>query len=496
MTEKRTAVIIGAGTGGIATALYLSKNGYTVDVFEKNSEPGGRCGQIIRDGHRFDIGATMYLMPGMYNQVFESLGIKFEEGREITPLENLYKIFFDNGEELAFTTDKERMRSQLEKIDPGSYEKSAEYVAKGYQIYLEGIDKLIGRNFFNIFQLANFKNIGLLLRLKTYISNWKYARKFFKNSRLLMAYTFQNIYVGQSPFDSPALFSMIPAAELTEGSFFPKGGMYAIIEKLYSSAVSYGVRFHFDSPVAKINVRGRNADNISLDDGREYRADIIVANADLPYVYRKLLPDRRKSAHIDSLKYSCSVICYHWGLDRFYPQLDHHNVFLSDSLKCGLDRIFIDKTVDDFPTFYVHAPSRTDTDAAPPGQDTLSVAVGAGHLDAGKNQDWEMLKKKTRDAVIKRLEKFGLEDFEKHIKFEICYTPESWEDYCNISRGSVFGSLSHNILQMGYFRPHNRHDRYHNLYFAGSSTHPGNGVPNVLLSAKLVSERILLEHKS
>ena len=107
-----------------------------------------------------------------------------------------------------------------------------------------------------------------------------------------------------------------------------------------------------------------------------------------------------------------------------------------------------------------------------------------------------MLKKKTRDAVIKRLEKFGLEDFEKHIKFEICYTPESWEDYCNISRGSVFGSLSHNILQMGYFRPHNRHDRYHNLYFVGSSTHPGNGVPNVLLSAKLVSERILLEHKS
>src|SRR4030042_6947852 len=495
MSEGKTAIVIGAGIGGITTALYLVKNGYSIDVFEKNTDPGGRCGQYIREGHRFDLGATMYLMPSMYNQVFDSLGINPEKDIEITPLDNLYKIFFDNGEELAFTTDKERMRLQLEKIDPGSYASSDEYVSKGYKIYLEGLDKLIGRNFFNIFQLVNLQNIGQLMRLKVFISNWNYAGKFFRNSNLRMAHTFQNIYVGQSPFDSPALFSMIPAAELTEGSFFPKGGMYAIIEKLYSSAVSYGVRFHFDSPVAKINVRGRNADSISLDDGREYRADIIVANADLPYGYRKLLPDRRKSAHIDSLKYSCSVICYHWGLDRFYPQLDHHNVFLSDSLKGGLDRIFIDKTVDDFPTFYVHAPSRTDTEAAPPGQDTLSVAVGAGHLDAGKNQDWEMLKKKTRDAVIKRLEKFGLEDFEKHIKFEICYTPESWEDYCNISRGSVFGSLSHNILQMGYFRPHNRHDRYHNLYFVGSSTHPGNGVPNVLLSAKLVSERILLEHK-
>ncbi|OFY67637.1 MAG: hypothetical protein A2V64_11920 [Bacteroidetes bacterium RBG_13_43_22] len=495
MSEGKTAIVIGAGIGGITTALYLVKNGYSIDVFEKNTDPGGRCGQYIREGHRFDLGATMYLMPSMYNQVFDSLGINPEKDIEITPLDNLYKIFFDNGEELAFTTDKERMRLQLEKIDPGSYGSSDEYVSKGYKIYLEGLDKLIGRNFFNIFQLVNLQNIGLLMRLKVFISNWNYAGKFFRNSNLRMAYTFQNIYVGQSPFDSPALFSMIPAAELTEGSFFPKGGMYAIIEKLYSTAISYGVRFHFDAPVSRINIKGKNADGISLEDGKEYRSDIIVANADLPYVYRRLLPDKRKSAHIDKLKYSCSVICFHWGMDKAYPQLEHHNVFLSDSLKSGLDRIFIDKTVDDFPTFYVHAPSRTDAGAAPAGQDTLSIAVGAGHLDRAKKQDWDMLSNKARTAVIKRLEKFGLKDFEKHIKFELCYTPEKWENYCNISRGSVFGSLCHNIMQMGYFRPHNRHDRYHNLYFVGSSTHPGNGIPNVLLSAKLVSERIFLEQK-
>jgi len=494
MSGEKTAVVIGAGAGGIATALYLAKNGYSVDVFEKNSEPGGRCGRHIREGHRFDLGATMYLMPGMYNQVFDSIGIRLEEGTEIVPLDNLYKIFFDNGEELAFTSDRERMKAQLEIIDPGSFVKAERYVRNGYKIYLEGLEKLIGRNFFNLFQLVNFKNIGLLLRLKVYISNWKYAGRFFKNPNLRMAYTFQNIYVGQSPFDSPALFSMIPAAELTEGSFFPKGGMYAVIEKFYSSALDHGVRFHFDSPAARINIRDKKAEGIILENGTEVKADIIVANADLPYVYRELLPDRRKSSHIDSLKYSCSVICFHWAMDEVFPQLDHHNVFISDSLKGGLDSIFKDKTVDDLPTFYVHAPSRTDPEAAPPGQDTLSIAVGAGHLDPSRNQDWEQLKKKAREAVIRRLGKFGLHDFEKHIKFEICYTPESWENYCHVSRGSVFGSLSHNILQMGYFRPHNRHDRYHNLYFVGSSTHPGNGIPNVLLSAKLVSERIFAEH--
>ena len=219
--------------------------------------------------------------------------------------------------------------------------------------------------------------------------------------------------------------------------------------------------------------------------------DIIVANADLPYVYRKLLPDRGKSGRLDRMKYSCSAICYHWGLDKVYPQLGHHSVFLSDGFRDGLDSIFKDKSVSNHPSFYVHAPVRTDTSAAPENQDTLSFVVGAGHVDKNKKQDWDDLKKKTHNAIIQRLKQLGMEDIEEHIKFEICYTPENWESACNISRGSVFGSLGHNILQMGYFRPHNQHGRYKNLYFVGGSTHPGNGIPNILLSAKLTSERIL-----
>jgi phytoene desaturase len=191
------------------------------------------------------------------------------------------------------------------------------------------------------------------------------------------------------------------------------------------------------------------------------------------------------------MKYSCSAICYHWGLDKVYHQLDHHSVFLSDGFREGLDLIFKDKSISDRPSFYIHAPVRTDPSAAPPGQDTLSFIVGAGHLDRKKKHDWDVQKKKTRTALIQRLKQMGLEDIEEHIKFEICYTPENWEHACNISRGSVFGSLAHNLMQMGYFRPHNQHGRYNNLFFVGGSTHPGNGIPNVLLSAKLTAERIL-----
>jgi phytoene desaturase len=491
MDKDKTSVIIGAGIGGIATAVYLAKKGYEVTVYEKNSSPGGRCGQLIREGHRFDLGATMLLMPGIYRQVFSELGINLFEGKEIVPLEDLYTIWFDDGEKIDFTADESRMKEQLEKIEPGSFEKSKKYVTAGYNIFRLGMDKLVGRNFYNILQFANFKNIGLLIKLKTYISNWNYARKFFHHPHLMMAYTFQNIYVGQSPFSSPALFSMVPAAELTEGSFFPVGGMFSVVEKLFNAAESVGVKFCFNSSVTKIIIAGKNAKGITLEDGSEIKADIIVANADLPYVYRNLLPDMRKSARLDKMKYSCSAICFHWGVDKVYPQLRHHNVILSDNFREGLDRIFIDKTLGDEPSFYLHAPVRTDPSAAPSGQETLSIVVGAGHVDKSKNQDWNLLKQKTRVAVIERLKKLGMSDIEDHIKFEICFTPENWEDTCNITRGSVFGSLGHNLLQMGYFRPHNRHDKYHNIYFVGGSTHPGNGIPNILMSSKLVVERIM-----
>jgi phytoene desaturase len=491
MTKPRSAIIIGSGIGGLATAVFLAKDGYQVDIYEKNSSPGGRCGQLVRDGHRFDLGATMLMMPGIYNEVFDKLGISLFGNNDIHPLDELYRIWFDNNETLCFTKDAGKMKEQLERMEPGSSANAEKYVSEGYEIFNIGMNKLIARNFDNIFQFANIRNIGLLIKLKTYISNWKYARKFFQNRHLLMAYTFQNIYIGQSPFNSPALFSMVPAAELTEGSFFPEGGMFSIVKKLLDEAESSGARIHYNTPVEKIITDGNRAEGVLLSDGTTAEADIVVSNADLPYTHRKLLPDRRKAARLDRLKYSCSAICFHWGLDKSYPQLNHHNVFLSDHFEEGLKRIFTDKSLSDTPSFYVHAPCRTDPSAAPEGHDTLSFIVAAGHLDSRKPQDWDLLKKKTHQAIVKRLVQAGMTDIGEHIKFEICYTPENWENACNISRGSVFGSLAHNLMQMGYFRPHNRHNRYRNLYFTGGSTHPGNGIPNVLLSAKLTSERIM-----
>jgi phytoene desaturase len=495
MNNKKSIVIIGAGIGGIATAIYLAKKGFDINIYEKNSSPGGRCGQLLHEGHRFDLGATMLLMPGVYREVFESLGLDLDEALKIKPLEDLYKLYFDDGKEVVFTTDMKKMEEQHETIEKGSFRSAEKYVSEGYGFYKMAHKNLIGRNFYNIFEFATFKNVVMLMKLKTYLTHQKYVQRFFKNPHLQMAYTFQNIYVGQSPFDAPAFFSMIPAIELVEGSFFPKGGIYTVVEKLCEEAIRSGVKFNFDKEVEEILVSRGRAESVKLAGGEIVKADLLIANADLPYVYHNLLPDKRKSDRLDRLKYSCSAMVFHWGLDKIYPQLGHHNVFLNDGFRTGLKVIFKDKSADPNPSFYVHAPVRTDPTAAPPGHDTLSVIVGIGHLDEKKEQDWNNFRKISRDAVISRLKKAGLTDIEEHIKHERCYTPRTWESAYHVSKGSVFGSLSHSLFQMGYFRPHNRHSNYKNLYFVGGSTHPGNGIPLVLLSAKLTAERILKEEK-
>ena len=488
---KKKAVIIGAGVGGITTAVFLAQKGFEVEVYEKNASAGGRCGQLNQDGHRFDMGATILLMPSIYRKVFESLGLNMDKELETTSLEPVYKLFFGDGTEFSFTRDDDKMKLQLEKTEPGSYINYKRYIKEGYLFFGLSINGLLGRNFYHIFQFVNLKSIILLIKLKTWIKHTNYIKRFFSDRRLQMAFTFQNIYVGQNPYKQPAFFSMLPGAEIVEGALFPKGGMHRIVEKLMSSANELGVRFYYKKQVSKIIVNNNETVGIQFGDGTIIRSDLMIANADLPYVYSKLLPENRMSARLKKKEYSCSAIVFHWGINKVYPQLDHHSIFLNDPYKQGMEKIFNEKSLSSHPSFYIHAPVRSDKSAAPENQDTLSVIVPVGHIDKKQDQDWQKIKQTARNGVINRLKEAGMIDIEEHIKFETCYLPKTWESYCNVTNGSVFGSLSHTIFQMGYFRPHNRHRKYKNLYFVGGSTHPGNGIPLVLLSAKLTSERIL-----
>jgi phytoene desaturase len=490
---KKTALVIGAGIGGIATAARLAKNGYDVTVLEKESTAGGRCNQMVQEGHRFDIGPTLFLMPEIWQETFAALGEKMSDHLELRRIDPTYKVHFDDGLQLALTSNLGEMQTQLENVEKTAFSGFLNYIAEGNRHYKMSVEKFVGRNFYSIFEYFSLGNLPLLFQLKALKKHYANTSRFFKDERLKAAFTFQNMYLGLSPYDAPATYSLLQYTELAEGVWYPIGGMYAGIQALVKIAEKLGVKFIYNAPVKKLEVKGSKVKSVVLEDGLELSADIFVGNADLPYIYKELLPKNNKAEKLQSKLYTCSTIMFYWGVDKEYPQIGHHNVFLGGDYKASFDQIFKDHTLPDVPSFYVHAPTRTDPAAAPNGQDTLYVLVPVGHLDERSEQDWEALVNRARETVFARLAKeMGVSDLREHIKFEIVYQPKVWKERFNLAKGAAFG-LSHNFWQVGYLRPQNRHKKYKNLYFTGASTHPGTGLPIVLLSARLTTERILKE---
>lgn len=493
MGDRPRAIVVGAGLGGIATAGRLARSGYDVTVLEKNAVPGGRCGQLVRDGHRFDIGATLFLMPEIFAETYAALGERMEDHLDLRRIDPTYRVRFSDGFQLLLTSDMNVMQEQLEACEPGSFQALLRYLAEGYRNYHKSIRYFVGRNFYNLFEYFSPKNFPLLFELKALVKHYASVSRYFRDPHLRAAFTFQDMYLGLSPYDALATYSLLQYTEMVNGVWFPIGGLYRAVETLTEIVEAQGVTFRYNAPVARILVNGRRTTGVVLADGEQMAADVVIANADLPYVYEQLLPrDEAAIRRLNHLKYTCSTLMFYWGVDKVYPQIEHHNVFLSNDYEASFDRIFNEHGMPDDISFYVHAPARTDPSAAPAGQDTLMVLVPVGHLSDDACEDRKAMTLRARDTVLSRLQALGVTDLDAHLKFEVVYTAQSWQTLYNLARGAAFG-LSHNFFQVGYLRPHNRHRRYRNLYFVGSSTHPGTGLPMVLLSARLTTDRILHE---
>jgi len=483
-------VVVGAGAGGLTAAAHLAGAGLRVTVVEKNAQPGGRCGRVEREGHTFDTGPTLLIMPGLYELEFAALGERLRDRLTLHRVDPSYFLHFDDGSTFALTSDPDGMRHQLEAVEAGSYARLQRYLEEGGRHYRLIIDRLVRRNFRS---LGEFLTPSiLLLSLKVHALQNHYGRMgaFFRSKRLRDVFSFQDMYVGTSPFEAMAAFSLLQYTELIEGVWYPEGGMSRVSDTLYEIAVDRGAEVRFESPASEIEVRAGRARGVRLADGSRLSADLVLANADLPYVYRHLLPDDGSAARLERASYSCSTVSFLWGVDRPVPQLSPHTLFFSDDFRGNFDAILERKTIAASPTAYVHAPARLDPSMAPPGQDTLVAVVPVGHLDPRAGQDWQAITQQARRSVLRHLASLGVDDFEAHLKFEMVLDPADWQRRFNLVRGATHG-LAHTLLQMGWFRPHNRHHRYRNLYFAGASTHPGTGLPTAIVSGRLAAERVL-----
>ena len=491
MNAKR-AIVIGAGIGGLTAAIHLARRGLPVTVVEKNARPGGRCDRWSRDGHHFDTGPTLLVMPLLYEAEFRALGTSLRDRLELQRVDPTYHLVFGDGRQLALTSDTQALKAQLEAIEPGSYQGLRRYLDEGGRHYQLALDHLVNRDFRRAADFINLRNLALLWGLKPLVNHYRNMAAYFGEPRLKAAFTFQDIYMGLSPFEAPATFSFMPYSELTHGVWYPRGGMYRVVETLMELARAAGVEFIFDAAVERIETDPARARGVRLAGGTRLDADVVVANADLPYVYQALLPPDGAAQALARKQFSCSTISFFWGVNRTYGALGPHTLFLADDYHANFEAINGGLGLPADPSLYVHAPARLDPGMAPPGEDTLTAIVPVGHLRQDGEQDWSALRDQARAHVFRRLRSLGITDFEAHIKFERAYAPPTWRQRYNLMKGSTHG-LAHTLPQLAYFRPANRHPRYQNLYFTGASTHPGTGVPTAMVSGRLVAERIVDE---
>ncbi|HNT23286.1 MAG TPA: phytoene desaturase family protein [Anaerolineales bacterium] len=491
MTKKKV-VVIGAGLAGLAAAVRLAQNGYEVRVVEKNARPGGRCDRLSREGHTFDTGPTLFIMPQVYADEFARLGVRLDDALDLQAVDPSYRLVFDDGSGLALTPDLKAMQAQLEAVEAGSFAGYLRYLEEGHRHYAQAMPKLVNVDFRRVGDFFRLESVPLLWQLKPLANHYRHMQSFFKSPRLKAAFSFQDVYMGLSPFEAPATFSMMSYTEMAHGVYYPRGGMYAVVEALEGMAKRAGVELVYDCEVQKIEVNGQKAKGVVLEDGSFMAAEAVLGNADLPYIYQNLLAGDPQAGRLGQKRYSCSVITFFWGVDQPYPALGPHTLFLADDYRRNFEQIIDDLDLPDNPSLYIHAPTRLDASMAPTGEETLIAIVPVGHLSEGDDQDWKQRTQAARQAVMRRLALLGIRDLEAHIKFEICFTPLSWRKRYNLVKGSTHG-LCHNLTQLAYFRPSNRHARYHNLYFAGASTRPGTGMPTALISGRLAAERMMEE---
>jgi phytoene desaturase len=488
--KPKSVIVIGAGIGGIVAATHLAQRGIKVTVIEKNSRAGGRCDRISRAGHHFDTGPTLLVMPLLYEAEFRALGVSMQEKLDLQRVDPTYHLVFDDGSQLALTSDMKSMQEQLETFEHGSFQGLLRYMTEGHRHYQLGIEKLVNRDFRKASEFFRLEHIPLLYQLKPLVNHYGNMSAYFDDPRLKAAFTFQDVYMGLSPFEAPATFSMMPYTELAHGVYYPRGGMYSIVQALMALALAAGVEFIFDSTVKQIDVNSAHARGVILADGQQLEAEAVLANADLPYVYNDLLPDKNIAKTLTRKRFSCSVISFFWGLDKTYETLGPHTLFLAQDYRENFERIIRDLSLPVNPSLYIHAPARLDPAMSPRGQDTLIAIVPVGHMSENGEQDWGELRDEARRQVFRRLTTLGITDLESHIKFETTFTPLSWRKRYNLMKGSTHG-LCHNLTQLGYFRPGNKHPHYHNLYFTGASTHPGTGMPTAMVSGRLSAQRIM-----
>jgi phytoene desaturase len=495
MVAERSVAVIGSGFGGLAAAIRLAAAGFRVVMFEARDRPGGRAYVYQQDGLTFDAGPTVITAPPAIEELFTVAGERMADHVQMLPVRPFYRLLWTDGAALDYEGDAAHMHAQIAALAPGDVAGYDRFLDYSRRLFSKGYDELVAAPFL---RFADMLRVAPdLLRLRADRSVYRAVSRFVRDDKLREALSFHALLVGGNPFETSALYALIPFLERKWGVWFPRGGTGALVRALASLFARLGGELRLSAPVRGIALEtqtrdGRVRHRVRTDAGEE-SFDAVVSNADLHHTYATLydgVPAARETrARLEKMAWSMSLLVVYFGAHRQWPGLAHHTVLFGPRYEGLLREVFHGPHVPEDFSLYLHAPTVTDPSLAPPGATCFYVLAPVPHL-GNANVDWHTEGPRLADRVLASLERRVLPGLSASLATRRIFTPVDFRGQLAAFQGSAF-SLAPRLGQSAWFRPHNRDPHIPGLYIVGAGTHPGAGVPGVINSGKATAGLVL-----
>jgi phytoene desaturase len=484
----KSVIVIGSGFAGLSAASFMASNGWDVTVIEKNETPGGRARQLKASGFTFDMGPSFYWMPDVFERYFSQFGKNVKDYYSLQRLDPSYRVYW-NDDHADIPASMDAIEKYFESLEPGAGNQLKRYLKEAAYKYNVGINQLVYKPGLSITEFMDWATIKGIFRLDVFSSIKKHIHKYFKHPKLRQLMEFPVLFLGALPEDTPALYSLMNYADFQGGTWYPSGGMYAVVEGMYRLAKELGVQFHFNENVLKINVEQKKVGQLVTDKG-SYQPDVVISAADYHFTEMNLLSASDRS-YTDSYwakkVMAPSCLMYYIGLNRKFKQPVHHSLFFDVPFDQHGKEIYKLKCWPEEPLFYASVSSATDDSVAPLGQENLVLLVPVA---AGSTGDTGELRERYFEKIIGRLEKRMGESIKDAIVFKKTYSVSDFVYDYNSFKGNAYG-LANTLRQTAIFRPSLRSKKVKNLFYTGQLTVPGPGVPPSLISGEVVAKQVI-----
>ena len=493
LEELKKVIIIGSGFAGLSTACFMAKAGWDVTVVEKNSTAGGRARQLKEHGFTFDMGPSWYWMPEVFENFFASFGKKVSDYYQLIRLDPSYRVYWpDNSIDLP--ADYPSLKNLFENIEPGSAEQLDIFLKEAKYKYEVGINKLVHKPGQSIKEFLDWQVIKGIFKIDVFTNMKTHVGKFFKNKKLQELMEFPVLFLGALPQNTPALYSLMNYADIKLGTWYPRGGMYKIVESMHSLAEELGVKFHFNCEVKEIKINEGAATEVIINSpllhANSLKAEVIISGADYHFTETKLLPEKYRNytnKYWKERTMAPSCLLYYIGLNKKLDNILHHSLFFDTDFLIHGKEIYSEPQWPSDPLFYVSATSVTDETVAPQGSENLFFLIPVA---AGLEGDSEELRDKYFEKILDRFEKRTKQTIRNSIIYKRSYSVSNFVDDYNSFKGNAYG-LANTLLQTAILKPSCRNKKVKNLFYTGQLTVPGPGVPPSLISGEVVAKEVL-----